>query len=91
LFAYFVAVLVTWMSFASDARELRVGTLSMLETHIMMSSLIFLSHSNSHASFHTSSRALPHVSHGPNYRSYGLDSRENRLVTKRFGYDPRPH
>jgi hypothetical protein len=40
---------------------------------------------------HTSSRALPHVSHGPNYRSYGLDSRENRLVTKRFGYDPRPH
>jgi hypothetical protein len=91
LFACFVAVLVTWMSFASDARELRVGTLSMLETHIMMSSLIFLSHSNSHASFRTSSHALPHVSHGPNHRSYGLDSRENRLVPKRFGYDPRPH
>jgi hypothetical protein len=36
-----VAVLVTWMSFTSDARELRRGALSMLETHIMMSSLIF--------------------------------------------------
>jgi hypothetical protein len=28
------------MSFASDGRELRVGVLSMLETHIVMSSLI---------------------------------------------------
>jgi hypothetical protein len=37
----FVAVLVTWMSFASDGRELRGGVLSMLETHIVMSSLIF--------------------------------------------------
>jgi hypothetical protein len=36
-----VAVLVTWMSFASGGRELRGGVLSMLETHIMMSSLIF--------------------------------------------------
>jgi hypothetical protein len=41
LFAYFVAVLVTWMSFASSERELRGDMLSMLETHIMMSSLIF--------------------------------------------------
>jgi hypothetical protein len=41
LFAYFVTVLVTWMSFTSDARELRRGALSMLETHIMISSLIF--------------------------------------------------
>jgi hypothetical protein len=41
LFAYFVAMLVTWMSFASDARELRRGTLSILETHITLSSLIF--------------------------------------------------
>jgi hypothetical protein len=41
LFAYFVAVLVTWMSFASDTRELRRSILSMLETHIVMSSLIF--------------------------------------------------
>jgi hypothetical protein len=29
------------MSFASDGRELRGGVLSMLETHIVMSSLIF--------------------------------------------------
>jgi hypothetical protein len=35
-----VAVLVTWMIFASDARELSGGVLSMLETHIVMSSLI---------------------------------------------------
>jgi hypothetical protein len=41
LFAYFVAVLVTWMSFASDEKELRGGMLSMLETNIVMSSLIF--------------------------------------------------
>jgi flagellar biosynthesis protein FlhB len=41
LCACFVAVLVTWMSFASGRRELRGGVLSMLETHIMMSSLIF--------------------------------------------------
>jgi hypothetical protein len=41
LFACFVAMLVTWMSFASDAGELRRETLSMLEIHIMMSSLIF--------------------------------------------------
>jgi flagellar biosynthesis protein FlhB len=41
LCACFVAVLVTWMSFASGERELRGGVLSMLETHIVMSSLIF--------------------------------------------------
>jgi hypothetical protein len=41
LFACFVAVLVTWMSFASGGRELRGGVLSMLETHIVMSLLIF--------------------------------------------------
>jgi hypothetical protein len=40
LFACFMTVLVTWMSFASDERELRVGVLAMLETHIVMSSLI---------------------------------------------------
>jgi hypothetical protein len=37
------------------------------------------------------SRALPQFSHGPNHRSCGLGSQENRLVPKRFGYDPRPH
>jgi hypothetical protein len=36
-----MAVLVTWMSFASGGRELRGGVLSMLETHIVMSLLIF--------------------------------------------------
>jgi hypothetical protein len=42
LFACFVAMLVTWMSFASVIRELRRGTLIMLETHIAMSLLISL-------------------------------------------------
>jgi hypothetical protein len=37
----FVAVMVTWMSFASGGSELRGGVLSILETHIVMSSLIF--------------------------------------------------
>jgi hypothetical protein len=36
-----MAVQVTWMSFASDARGLRGGTLIMPETHIVMSFLIF--------------------------------------------------
>jgi hypothetical protein len=36
-----MVVLVTWMSFASVARELRRGTLIMLQTHIAMSLLIF--------------------------------------------------
>jgi hypothetical protein len=40
LFACFVAMLVTWMSFASSVREWRGGVLSMLETHIVMSLLI---------------------------------------------------
>jgi uncharacterized protein YjeT (DUF2065 family) len=41
LFACFVAVLVIYMSFASVARELRRSALTMLETHIVMSFLIF--------------------------------------------------
>jgi hypothetical protein len=40
LFGCFVVVLVTWMSFASGVKELRGGMLSMLETRIVMSSLI---------------------------------------------------
>jgi hypothetical protein len=40
LFACFVAVRVIWMSFAFDERELRRCAMGMLETHIMMSSLI---------------------------------------------------
>jgi hypothetical protein len=34
-------MLVTWMSFASGVRDLRGGALSVLETHIVMGSLIF--------------------------------------------------
>jgi hypothetical protein len=37
----FVVVLVIWMSFAFGVRESRGGMLSMLESHIVMSSLIF--------------------------------------------------
>jgi hypothetical protein len=37
----------------------------------------FPSHSYSRASPRTSSHALYHFSHGPNYRSYGFGSREN--------------
>jgi hypothetical protein len=40
---------------------------------------------------HTSSWALPHVSRGPNHRSYGFDSQENSFEPKCFGYGPRPH
>jgi hypothetical protein len=36
-----VAVLVTWMSFASSVREFRGDALTMPETHIVMSFLIF--------------------------------------------------
>jgi hypothetical protein len=36
--------------------------------------LNFPPHSYSHALSHTSSRALPHVSHRPNHYSYGFDS-----------------
>jgi hypothetical protein len=36
-----MAVLITWMSFTSDARELRRDVLIVPETHIMMSFLIF--------------------------------------------------
>jgi hypothetical protein len=41
LFVYFVVVLVTYMSFASVERGLRRDILSMLEPHIVMSSLSF--------------------------------------------------
>jgi hypothetical protein len=47
--------------------------------------------SYSRASLRTSSRALPQFSHGPNHRSYGFGSRENRFVPRRFGYGPRSH
>jgi hypothetical protein len=47
--------------------------------------------SYSRASPHTSSRALPHVSHGPNHCSYVFGSLENNFETRRFGYGPHPH
>jgi hypothetical protein len=40
LSACFVSMLVTWMSFASSTRESGRGTLILLETHIVMCSLI---------------------------------------------------
>jgi hypothetical protein len=41
LCVYFVTMLVTWTSFTFIARELKRCILTMLETHIVMSSLIF--------------------------------------------------
>jgi hypothetical protein len=63
----------------------------MLETHIVMNSLIFCPRSYSRASPRTSSRSLSHFSHGSNHRSYDFGSRENSFVSRRFGYGPRPH
>jgi hypothetical protein len=45
----------------------------------------------SHASPHTSSHAFPQFSYGPNHRSYGFVSQENRLEPRCFGYGPRSH
>jgi hypothetical protein len=38
----------------------------------------------------TSSSALPQFAHGSNHRSYDFGPRENRFVSRRFGYGPRP-
>jgi hypothetical protein len=43
------------------------------------------------ASPRTSSRVLPHVSYGPNHRSYDFGSQENSFVPGRFRYGSRPH
>jgi hypothetical protein len=51
----------------------------------------FLPRSFSRALPHTSSRALPQFAHGPNHRSCGFGSRENRFEPRRFGYVPHPH
>jgi hypothetical protein len=71
LFAYFVAVLVTWMSFASGGRELRGDVLSMLDSYrheFIDFSLCSYSHVlrrfYSRASPHTFSRAFPRTSSG---------------------------
>jgi hypothetical protein len=76
--------------FAFVARELRRDALTTLETHIVMSSLIFRL-ALSHTSSHTSSRALSHFSHKSNHHSYDFGSRENNFMPRRFGYGPRPH
>jgi hypothetical protein len=39
----------------------------------------------------TFSRALPQFAHGPNHRSYGFGSRENRFEPIRFSYVPCPY
>jgi hypothetical protein len=51
----------------------------------------FLPHSFSCTLPHTSSRNLPLFAHGPNHRSYGFGSRENRFEPRRFGYGSRLH
>jgi hypothetical protein len=51
----------------------------------------FLPHSYSRALPRTSSHALPLFSHGPNHRSYGFGSRENRFVPRCLGYSRCPH
>jgi hypothetical protein len=51
----------------------------------------FLPRSFSHASPHTSSRALSHFSHVPNHHSYGFSSLENSFVPRHFGYSPHAH
>jgi hypothetical protein len=58
------------MSFASDTRKLRRDILSMLETH-RDEFFDFLPRSYSRASPRTSSRALPHLSHGPRFPRRG--------------------
>jgi hypothetical protein len=51
----------------------------------------FLPRSLSRTLLSTSSRALPQFAHGPNHRSYGFGSRENRFEPKQFGYSLCPH
>jgi hypothetical protein len=45
----------------------------------------------SRASPHTSSCAFPQLSYGPNHRSYGFGSRENRFEPRLIGCGPCPH
>jgi hypothetical protein len=51
----------------------------------------FPPHSYSHVSPRTSSRSFSQFSYGPNHRSYGFGSRENRFEPRRFDFSPRPH
>jgi hypothetical protein len=91
LYACFMIVQVTWMSFASVARELRRDILSMLETHILMSYLVFCLALTLALHLTLLLVSLSHFSHGPNHGSYVFGSRENNFVPRRFGYDPHSH
>jgi hypothetical protein len=51
----------------------------------------FSPHSYSRASPHTSSHAFSQFSYGPNHRSYGFGSQENRFEPRHFVYVPHPH
>jgi hypothetical protein len=51
----------------------------------------FPPYSYSCAPLRMSSRALSCFSHGPNYHSYGFDSRENNFVPIHFGYGSCSH
>jgi hypothetical protein len=67
----------------------------MLETHIVMSSLIcrlvlilMFRLALTRALSRTFSRVLPQFAHGANHRSYGFSPRENRFEPRHFGYGP---
>jgi hypothetical protein len=83
-----VAVLVTWMSFTSGVRELR-GVLSMLETYIVMSSLI--SRLILILMFRLILLHVPFLISLMDLTSYAFGSRENHFEPTRFGYSPHPH
>jgi hypothetical protein len=85
IFACFVAVLITWMSFARNSyRDEFIDFLPRSYSHAPPRFY-------SRASPHTSSCALPQFAHGPNHHSYGFGSQENCFVPRCFGYGPRPH
>jgi hypothetical protein len=87
LFACFVAMLVTWMSFTSGARELGRDALTSYRDEF----IDFSPCSYFHALPRISSRALSRFSHGSNHRSYGFGSWESSFLPRHFGYGPRPH
>jgi hypothetical protein len=68
LFACFVAMLVTWMSFTSGTRELGRDALTSYHDEF----IDFSPRSYFHALPRISSRALSHFSHESNHRSYGF-------------------
>jgi hypothetical protein len=83
LFAYFVAVLVTWMSFFFYHKRIEKRRLDYARNSYRDGLFDFLSRSYS--------RAPSRFFHGPNHCSYGFGSWENNLLPRHFGYGPRPH